>query len=290
MSLSVVELAHSRHTGIFVSILAESRDCPVPQDLSLVTAFFFLIAGVLITLGGEAIVHSRHYRKGIIIAAMGLASFLFGWYWNTLRLSLGVRFVALLENIASDARIWLGLIVLIILYGMATNLIAASKKNNLESIVKEDIPALNAAMRAYVLPRTLTTKQVGAISQCLSNYPPFKVSAQIRQGDREAIKYWVYLQRAIERGGWSIEGVEYLDDLPEGLTIEGRETLLTAQTPHGPNKPKAYTLLLQALNEAGISFEQTIGHGIDTKTDSLVIKVGRRRRDALQPQITPDLG
>ena len=209
----------------------------MPQDLSLVSAFFFLIASVLITLGGEAIVHSRHYKRGAFIAAVGFGSFLFGWYWNALRSRLGMRFVTLLESTASDARIWFGLIVLIILYGMATNLIAAIKKNNLESIVKEDIPALNAAMRAYVLPRTLTTKQVGAIAKCLSDYPPFKVSVQIRQGDREAIEYWAYLHRAIERGGWSVEAIDYLDELPEGLTVQGKETVLTAQTPHGPNNP-----------------------------------------------------
>jgi hypothetical protein len=174
-----------------------------------------------------------------------------------------------MESVASDARIWFGLVILTILYGMADVLISKLKKDSLESIVKEDIPALNAAIRAYVLPRTLTTRQVGAIAKCLSDYPPFKASAKIRHGDREAIEYWAYLDRAIQRGGWSIESIDYPDDLPEGLTIEGRETPLTAQTPHGPNNPKGYTLLLQALNEAGVSFEQTIGHGIDTKARRL---------------------
>ncbi len=271
------------------SILSESRRLPrCLKDLSLVTAFFFLIAGVLVTLGGEAIVHSRHYRKGSLIAAIGFGSFLFGWYWNALRSRLGVRFVTLLESMASDARIWLALIASIILYGMATNLIAAIKRNNLESIVKEDIPALHAAVKAFVLPRSLSVRQVAAIAATLSSYPPYKVSAQVQERDTEASTFWADLQRAIERGGWSVVTIDHVKELPEGLMIESHETIRSAQIPHGPHNPKPYELLTQALNEAAITFDQTRSTGIDDKVNVLTIKVGKRRRDALQPHLNPD--
>ena len=260
----------------------------MPQDLSLVSALFFLLATVIVGVGVEVIVHSRHYKRGAIVVAVGLGTFLFGWYWNALRGMLGVRFVTLLEAIASDARIWFGLIMLVMLYGMADVLISKIRTNNLELIVKEDIPALQAAVKAFVLPRSLSNRQVAAIAATLSSYPPYKVSAQVQERDTEASTFWADLQRAIERGGWSVESIDHVKELPEGLMVESRETIRSAQVPHGPHNPKPYELLTQALNEAAVTFDQGRGSGIDDKVNVLTIKVGKRRRDALQPHLNPD--
>jgi hypothetical protein len=258
-------------------------------DMSLVTALFLLLAGVLVTAGVTVIIETKQYKKGTVVIAVGLGCFLFGWYWNTLRSKLGERFVALVENIASDARIWFGLIIVIMLYAMTDVLISKLKKDKLESIVKEDIPALNAAIRAYALPRGLTPHQVTTIAKCLSDYPPFKVKAKIRYDDSEAQNYWADLQRAIERGGWSVESFDHpAEGLREGLWVEASETTASAQTPHGPHNPKAFTLLTQALTEANVSFEQGRSVSPETEANELIISVGRRRRDALQPHLSPD--
>jgi hypothetical protein len=248
-----------------------------------ILAFLLFLAAVVMQ---QAItdLRAKHYRLGSILLALGIGLLLLAAFWAKLQQTLSPAFISTLNAVATNFWVWLGLILLFVGYSMAINLAALKRKSQID----EEIPALWAAMKAYSLPRSLSNRQIDAIARSLSAYPPFEVSVQIEHGDNEAINYWSDLQRALERAEWKIQGFEWPRDLPEGLSIEGHETIISSQSPHGPRNPKPYPLLTQALNEAAVAFEQSFGTGESTKVNTLVIKVGKRRRDALQAHLNPE--
>jgi hypothetical protein len=213
---------------------------------------------------------------------LGVASFFFGWYWSYLRLKLGDRLTGSIETIATDFRVWLGLILLVLLYVMITSIVQAIKKNGVESIVKDDIPALNAAMKAYVLPRTLTDHQKFGIARFLRNYPPATFSMRVIESNREAEYYRRELEQVLKRAHWKIKNVDVAPEAEEGIQILLEQTLANQSKPFDPHNPPLSSLLQEALTREGVLVDSCGYVGADVKEDIVIITVGHRPRAILE--------
>lgn len=143
----------------------------------------------------------------------------------------------------------------------------------------------------YVLPRHLTDEQKTAISEYLSNHKPQSVKLRQPRNNEEASSYMADFQNALTVGGWTIQDIEIVDGLQEGIGINYVQPLSEAQQRSDPGHPMANVLLLEALKAANIQCNYSGGaSGVGITERSLALSIGPRRMDdgdevALQDQI-----
>lgn len=139
---------------------------------------------------------------------------------------------------------------------------------------------LAKTMARYVLPRHLTDDQITAISKYLSGFPSQAVKFLVMKNSEEASSYRADFQRAIEQGGWRVTAVDYTDDIPEGITTQIIQTMVSMQAPRDPRAPRVDELFAQALRQAHVPLSaQQSGGGIAVTENSFQIRIGRRRMD-----------
>jgi hypothetical protein len=253
----------------------------MPDTSTPASLFFYALAFSFVGVGVKSVMEKKRYWVGLALGLSAIIFYIIGYYWTRLRDFLGPRLTGSVENITADFRFWLALIVLILVYVMVSSVVQTIRDNLMESIIKQDIPALNAAIKAYLLPRSLTPSQRTEIGRYLSRFPTHQLTIRVIN-DNEAGAFRADLQNAIEQGGWTIKTIENVSEAREGLTIQFDQTQASIQTRDDPRNPKEDAILQQALTQAGVPLDGTGGGSSSTMTEnSLFLVIGRRRRDTI---------
>jgi hypothetical protein len=139
---------------------------------------------------------------------------------------------------------------------------------------------VSETLARYVLPRHLTEQQITTVAEYLSKTAPQKVNYIVAKNNTEASAFWSDINRAITQGGWSLDKIEYSDDVQQGITTHYQQTMESARQPVDPKQPKPDVIFRDALKAARIQLSGGGGgSGIDTKENVFTIKVGIRRMD-----------
>lgn len=134
-------------------------------------------------------------------------------------------------------------------------------------------------MADYVLPRVLTPSQIDGIAQALRDSKIEQdVEMVIASNDNEAGNYAAHIRQALEKARWVVVKYSYVNDLVQGLSINGSQ-------PAGPPPtarqrldavPDPKDVLVSALRANGAGPQQVGGIGVATTTYVLIVKVGPR--------------
>jgi hypothetical protein len=196
------------------------------------------------------------------------------------------------ESVANDFRWWFGIIAVFWLYTISMNAVVEIRRNNEIVALRNDTQSIARVIERGVLPRHLTRSQQFTISGFLKESDPYEVAFKVRAGDSEASGYRADLQQALTKAGWklaSVNPITYADDMPDGLQISFTQTMEHSQIRDDPRNPKPPRLLQMALGLAGVRVDGSgSGSGIHVTQDSLLITIGRRRKDSYE--ITPPDG
>jgi len=220
----------------------------------------------------------------LILGCLGLA---YAWRKPSLQPS-ALRTSA--ESVAGDFRWWFGAIAAIWLYTIGMNALTEIRRNNEIVALRNDVQSIANVIDRGVMPRHLTKGQQSQISSFLLRFPPQKVRFNLVRGE-EAGSYRSDIQQALEKGGWSVAKIDYIDSATpyEGLRIDFTQTMDHSQQQEDPRNPKPDRVLLMALGLAGVRLNSSGGgSGINVTEDSLVITIGPPRRDSYQ--LTPPPG
>jgi hypothetical protein len=229
-----------------------------------------------------AISHVLQHRKdwrGIALAVLGSVLMVAAFVWPWLQTILGEGLVTSISRTVSDFRIWLALIVMAFLYGAASSIISALKRDRMAEVIERDIIPLRLAMERFVLPRRLSANEIEQIGRYLAGFRPYVINFVVNEGDEEAGSYRADIQRALAAGGWNVGRIEYRGGLQAGLTYQYSYTRETEARRNDPREKVPDQLLVEAMQEAQIAFDGGGGGG-GAATDSITISVGARRRDA----------
>ena len=259
----------------------------MPNDYSA-RAFVFVLA--IAILGGVIPqVLQDGFKKPVtmIAAILAVVLLLASFQWPRLEALLGTRFSSTAASLASDFRVWLVVILLFWIYAMCVTVLLTIQRNSMADAIKKEILPFQNALARWVLPRRLDAQQKLSIIDYLKKFPPNAVKFRVQNNDAEANQYASDLNKAIRDGGWAILGVDYVDNLREGIFISSRLTDATARASQDPRTPHGLELLSTALDQIGVRIDGSGGTGSsgDIKTDEYVIDVGRRRRDADVPPL-----
>lgn len=146
-----------------------------------------------------------------------------------------------------------------------------------------DVERLKVQAVRYSLPRSLTEDQKVAISSYLAATPPKAIIMKVLKNDAEAGGYRADLQQAIEKGGWGVTRIDYVDDIPQGLALSYSAPMPQTTTDkfgrtvmkESPDDP-----LAKALDSAGVAISQRGGGGgVATTETTITLSIGGRRRD-----------
>lgn len=132
----------------------------------------------------------------------------------------------------------------------------------------------------YVLPRHLTEAQIKTISTYLSGFPSQTVSFLVIRNSEEASSYRADIQRALTDGGWTISGINYSDDVPEGLQTRLMGPLNAPQQPQNAKNLPPDQLFANAMKKASVAIGgSSSGGGVNVTTTTFIITIGHRRMD-----------
>jgi hypothetical protein len=149
--------------------------------------------------------------------------------------------------------------------------------------MKDDAKHLRAQMVRYVLPRQLTPEQIESIGEYLSHQENNQVVMQVVNRDEEASSYRANIQQALEKGGWAVSDIKFVDDIEEGLSLSIQSPLAPPETPYDRlhPRPRPTEILAQAFKRAGVQIQgMGGGSGVAVTTTTIIISIGHRRRDA----------
>lgn len=220
--------------------------------------------------------HPRQYGYGVL----GLVLLLLAGLWPRLETYIPAL-AASLGRVASDARVWLGLLLLVWIYGSVANLILLRQRYQMGEVIEKDMVPFRRALERWVVPRRLTPEQIKSIGAYLAKYPPQTVTFVLPKHDEEASQFRGDMFQALLAGGWNAMGVEYSDDVTPGFKTNFQQTMESQQRSQDPrNPPNADKLVRDAFQQAGIPFEGgSSGSGVHITQNVLKIEVGPRRRD-----------
>jgi hypothetical protein len=251
------------------------------NDESAIKLLLGVFAVVLITIGVQGIYDNKSAsgREAGLIAVGVILALGSVWFPSA---TLGTQFTTLARGVAGDVRVWFGLVVAVLLYGMVTAVIAGVQRDRYTEIVEKDISPILAAMEKWVFPRRLTPAQIEAIGEHLRQFRGQTVSYRLRRNDDEAGQFRADLTMAVQGGGWRLGNVEYVAELEEGFRYQFRPSQQTAQQPNDPRNPKPDSILDEAFRKAGVPFDGASSGGgrVDQLVDELTIEIGPRPRGA----------
>lgn len=226
--------------------------------------------GAFLTQGTRTLLAVFVLGIGLLVCVAGVA-------WSRVQTVFGPAFAESLAKAASDARVWL-ILVLLSWLALSTMLFvrrtseAATTTTALQAqllTVKNDLSALQFDYERFKTPRALTQKQFDGIVDFLSTREAQTITIAYIRGDRETRQYAMNFRNALVKAGWNVTTAE-VDDASYGVCIDNSN----ARTPSG--ETKAGVLLRAAFKEAGVELA-SYETGGDGGTESTHLVFGPKR-------------
>lgn len=245
-----------------------------PQALLVGIGLAFLAAAVSQYVAHQS---TKPEPKAAASAVIGVALLLMALQWQALQWQW---LAASLTRLASDARLWLSLLLLAWIYFAASSIILLRQRYQLGEVIEKDIIPFRLALQRFVLPRRLMPEQIESIGAYLGRFSPYTVDFVVVQHDEEAGQFRADIHRAIEHGGWTTNRIDYQSDIDAGFGYNYTQTTVSSQQREDPRNPRPDRILSEAFTQAGVPFDHGGGgSGITVTQNTLTIQVGRRRRD-----------
>ena len=245
----------------------------------------YLLAGIFIsTCLGNFLEHGIT-TPAVALGLFGLALFVLAHSWPKLTNS---NLANSIRTVTSSSWFWIAVVASVWIYGTASSLILLAQRNELETIIREDIQPFKIALQRWVLPRRLTAEQIESIGTHLSKYSPHQMTFAVASSDSEADEYRQDIERAFMRGGWSYGPVMPKTDIPDGLSVMVRKTEESARRRSDSRNPELTTLIEQAFAAAAIRITSGSVTDKNIEQDVVCINIGRRPRSGPEtPQSWP---
>jgi hypothetical protein len=227
----------------------------------------------------------------IVTATVAVLLLILAYRWRRLKVEPGALQRSA-ELVASDFRAWLALVTIVWASNVIFSALGEVRLNNEIVALRNDTQSIGQVIERLVLPRHLTRNQQSVLANFLRGFDPHEFAFRLPKSDQEASQFASDIEQGLIRGGWTRSKslpYEYLDNLPEGLSVDFIQTPEHAKKEEDPKNPAQDKLFQMALGLAGIRLNQMGGGGsrAGMTEDLLIIGVGRRRKDSYQ-LIIPD--
>jgi hypothetical protein len=217
----------------------------------------------------------------ILLGTVGIAILLVGLFWHRIAPSENTQFTQKLAAWASTPLTYVIIVFVLWSYFEVLTLSVAIAWKNDSVGLRNDEQSIAKVIDRLVLPRRLTKTQKEQISRFLQQFESHEYSIKRSVEDQEAGGYASDLDEALTKGGWTKDAANpyiFSNDVPVGLSITLMQTTEHAAK-NDPRNPNPSILLQEAFGTAGIRVSAGGGSGISIMKDSLVISVGRARKD-----------
>jgi hypothetical protein len=274
--------------------MQEDRSLPSFRYLLILIAVG-LLAGIV-----QPLVQGVYLTSRVLVTLVAVfALVLLAYRWPNIK-SDALRLSG--EKLANDFRTWLVITFLVWGSNVVINALSEIRRNNEVIALRNDIQSMARVIERGVLPRHLTRSQSSSLISFIQEHgtdSPVQMALLVKRDNSEADGYRADIEGALIKAGWSlrsINGVDYSDSVPEGLSIylvQGNSHPPRNSSPSGPQ-----LLLLEALGLAGVRVDGSIGgggggeraEGKDQTDDLVTIAIGARKMDSdtlTLPRVAP---
>jgi hypothetical protein len=206
---------------------------------------------------------------------LGLLCLLLGALWPAIAARMSEKATAAAAAVATDLRVWIGIVFLLVILSTAWSFLLATQRNQLATVVNTSIRPSIAALERYVIPREMNPDQIRAAGELLSTRAAVPVTIRVNPFDREAREFATSISTALGVGGWETGQPEVVRDMQDGLTLRCKQVSDAVA-----NITRPVELLGQALTRGGVQIDSTATEtGPPVPRDECFIEIGARRRD-----------
>jgi hypothetical protein len=247
-----------------------------------------LTAGAVFSEAGiQAMLTSQivSWRVTTPVTAVGIVFILIAVFWNRLRLNQ-TAFFQRLNGMASHPGMWVGMVLIVWLSITTLQVLREIEVNNEIVGLRNDDQSIAKVIDRLVLPRRITERQKGCISDFLLQFDPHEYSFRLSSQAEEIGQYRADIEQVLTKGGWTRatnNPYVYDQNVQEGMRINFAQGTAHAQQQQGNGlkNPNAPLVLEEAFGLCRIPISGIGGSGGgDATEDRLTIEIGPARRDS----------
>lgn len=210
---------------------------------------------------------------GILLLALAI-------FWPQLKPFMSERLVISTIAIASDARYWLGGLVLILIGFGATSFTLMRERDRARVVLDTDINLLRMAIERYLIPRHLAPDNAVRLKEHLRNFEPSQLTIAYDETDPEATAYAHELALAIKKSRWKVDMAGAASTTTFGLSLHYQMGSATRDRQIASEEIQPNRTLVEALRLADVVVSSNSEGGSSNVTqDQLTLTVGPRPRD-----------